>query len=222
MFCLFRFGLFWFGFVVVVVVVVVCLGFFCLFVCLFCFVVACLFVCLFVCLLPLPTLPLPYLLKWDCLPCITVMSHQKTVSTTTTTTKWLSTNPITSTAYFNISGSTENFASDRSQKFSSLWPCDLKTPWPCDPVTLKPRDLVTMWPCMKVRVIKLISKCTVRPCEISHDGGQKTTSKSGLALNGILYYGKTVTARSGESWLLTLQWCPNGQPDSGIERQIDR
>ena len=29
----------------------------------------------------------------------------------------------------------------------------------------------------------------------------KTTSKSGLALNGIFYYGKPRTARSGGSWL---------------------
>ena len=29
----------------------------------------------------------------------------------------------------------------------------------------------------------------------------KTTSKSGLALNGIHYYGKSRTARSGGSWL---------------------
>ena len=35
------------------------------------------------------------------------------------------------------------------------------------------------------------------------DGGnaEKTTSKSGLALNGISYYGKPRTARSGGSWL---------------------
>ena len=29
----------------------------------------------------------------------------------------------------------------------------------------------------------------------------KTTSKSGLALNGIYYYGKPRTARSGGSWM---------------------
>ena len=29
----------------------------------------------------------------------------------------------------------------------------------------------------------------------------KTTSKSGLALNGIAYYGKLRTAKSGGSWL---------------------
>ena len=29
----------------------------------------------------------------------------------------------------------------------------------------------------------------------------KTTSKTGLALNGIAYYGKLRTARSGGSWL---------------------
>ena len=49
----------------------------------------------------------------------------------------------------------------------------------------------------------------------------KTTSKSGLALNGISYYGKLRTARSGGSWLRKLQWCPNGQPDYGTDRQID-
>ena len=31
--------------------------------------------------------------------------------------------------------------------------------------------------------------------------GGKTTSKSGLALNGIPYYGKPRTVRSGGSWL---------------------
>ena len=30
---------------------------------------------------------------------------------------------------------------------------------------------------------------------------EKTTSKSGLALNGISYYGKLRTAKSGGSWL---------------------
>ena len=30
---------------------------------------------------------------------------------------------------------------------------------------------------------------------------EKTTSKSGLALNGIPYYGKPRTARSGGKWL---------------------
>ena len=49
-----------------------------------------------------------------------------------------------------------------------------------------------------------------------HDG--KTTSKSGMALNGIYYYGKPRTARSGGSWLKSLQWCPNGQPDYGIDK----
>ena len=44
----------------------------------------------------------------------------------------------------------------------------------------------------------------------------KTTSKSGLALNGISYCGKLRTARSGGSWLSNLQWCPNGRPDYGI------
>ena len=46
----------------------------------------------------------------------------------------------------------------------------------------------------------------------------KTTSKSGLALNGIYFYGKLRTARSGGSWLQNLQWCPNGQPDYGIDQ----
>ena len=46
----------------------------------------------------------------------------------------------------------------------------------------------------------------------------RKTSKSGLALNGISYYGKPRTARSGGSWLKNLQWCPNGQPDYGIEK----
>ena len=48
----------------------------------------------------------------------------------------------------------------------------------------------------------------------------KTASESGLALNGISYYGKPRTARSGESWLYNLQWCPNGQPDYGIDKKI--
>ena len=47
----------------------------------------------------------------------------------------------------------------------------------------------------------------------------KTASKSGLALNGISYYGKPRTARSGGSWLYNLQWCPNGQPDYGIDKK---
>ena len=46
----------------------------------------------------------------------------------------------------------------------------------------------------------------------------KTTSKSGLALNGIYYYGKPRTVRRGGSWLYTLQWCPNSQPDYGIDK----
>ena len=46
----------------------------------------------------------------------------------------------------------------------------------------------------------------------------KTTSKSGLALNGIYYYGKPRTPRSGGSWLQNLQWCPNGQSDYGIDK----
>ena len=45
----------------------------------------------------------------------------------------------------------------------------------------------------------------------------KTTSESGLALNGISYYGKPRTARSGGSWLYNLQWCPNGQRDYRID-----
>ena len=52
--------------------------------------------------------------------------------------------------------------------------------------------------------------------ERGNDG--KTTSKSGLALNKIHYYGKPKTARSGGSWLQNLQWCPNGQPDYGIDK----
>ena len=32
-------------------------------------------------------------------------------------------------------------------------------------------------------------------------------------------YGKLRTARSGGSWLKNLQWCPNGQPDYGIDRE---
>ena len=46
----------------------------------------------------------------------------------------------------------------------------------------------------------------------------KTTSKSGLALNGTSCYGKLRTVRSGGSWLQNLQWCPNGQPDYGIDK----
>ena len=46
----------------------------------------------------------------------------------------------------------------------------------------------------------------------------KTTSKSGLALNGTSYYRKLRTARSGGSWLQNLEWCPNGQPDYGIDK----
>ena len=45
-----------------------------------------------------------------------------------------------------------------------------------------------------------------------------TTPESGLALNGISYYGKLRTARSGVSWLYNLQWYPNGQPDYGIDK----
>ena len=37
-------------------------------------------------------------------------------------------------------------------------------------------------------------------------------------MNGIYYYGKSRTARSGGSWLQNLQWCPNGQPDYGIDK----
>ena len=46
----------------------------------------------------------------------------------------------------------------------------------------------------------------------------KATSMSGLALNGIYYCGKPRTARSGGSWLQNLQWCPDGQPDHGIDK----
>ena len=46
----------------------------------------------------------------------------------------------------------------------------------------------------------------------------KTTSKSGLAFNGTSHYGKLRTERSGGSWLQNLQWCPNGQPDYGIDK----
>ena len=52
--------------------------------------------------------------------------------------------------------------------------------------------------------------------ETDRGNDRKTTSKSALALNGISYYGKLRTARSGGSWLKNLQWCPNGQPDYGI------
>ena len=45
----------------------------------------------------------------------------------------------------------------------------------------------------------------------------KTTSKSGLALNGIYYCEKLRKARSGGSWLQNVQWCPNGQPDYGTD-----
>ena len=41
--------------------------------------------------------------------------------------------------------------------------------------------------------------------EADRGNDRKTTSKSGLALNGISYYGKLRTARSGGSWLLNLQ-----------------
>ena len=37
--------------------------------------------------------------------------------------------------------------------------------------------------------------------EAARGNDRKTTSKSGLALNGISYYGKPRTARSGGSWL---------------------
>ena len=46
----------------------------------------------------------------------------------------------------------------------------------------------------------------------------KTTSKSGLALNGTYNYGKPRTSRSGQSWLYNLQWCSNGQPDYRIDK----
>ena len=57
---------------------------------------------------------------------------------------------------------------------------------------------------------------TKEEADRGNDG--KTTSKNGLALHGISYYGKLRTARSGESWLKNLQWCPNGQPDYGIDK----
>ena len=44
----------------------------------------------------------------------------------------------------------------------------------------------------------------------------KTTSKSGLASNGISYCGKPRTARSEGSWLQNLQWCCKSQPDYGL------
>ena len=37
-------------------------------------------------------------------------------------------------------------------------------------------------------------------------------------MNGISYYGKHRTARSGGSWLYNLQWCPNGQIDYRIDK----
>ena len=37
--------------------------------------------------------------------------------------------------------------------------------------------------------------------EADRGNNGKATSKSGLALNGISYYGKPRTARSGRSWL---------------------
>ena len=37
--------------------------------------------------------------------------------------------------------------------------------------------------------------------EADRENDGKTTSKSALALNGIYYYGKPRTARSGGSWL---------------------
>ena len=43
--------------------------------------------------------------------------------------------------------------------------------------------------------------------DTGNDG--KTTSKSGLGLNGLYFYGKPRTARSGGSWLKNLPWCPN-------------
>ena len=54
--------------------------------------------------------------------------------------------------------------------------------------------------------------------EVDRGNDGKTTSKSGQALHGIPYYRKLRTARSGGSWLYNLQWCPNGQPDYGIDR----
>ena len=46
--------------------------------------------------------------------------------------------------------------------------------------------------------------------EVDRGNDGKTTSKSGLTLNGISYYGKPRTAGSGGSWLQNLQWCPDG------------
>ena len=48
-----------------------------------------------------------------------------------------------------------------------------------------------------------------------HRGGH---SPSDARMNGISYYGKLRTARSGGSWLYVLQWCPNGQPDYWIDK----
>ena len=53
--------------------------------------------------------------------------------------------------------------------------------------------------------------------EADRGNDRKTTSKSGRALNGIYYYRKLRTARSGGSWLKNLQWYPNGQPDYRID-----
>ena len=57
---------------------------------------------------------------------------------------------------------------------------------------------------------------TIEEAERRNDG--KTTSKSGLALNGTSCYGKLRTSRSGGSWLKNLLWCSNGQPDYGIDK----
>ena len=56
--------------------------------------------------------------------------------------------------------------------------------------------------------------------EADRGNDRKITSKSGLALNGISYYGKPRISRSGGSWLENLQWCPNGQPDNGTDKKV--
>ena len=63
------------------------------------------------------------------------------------------------------------------------------------------------------------------PPRLSYRGETKRQTeemkpKSGLALNGISYYGKPRTARSGGSCCKNLQWCPRGQPDYGIDKKM--
>ena len=53
--------------------------------------------------------------------------------------------------------------------------------------------------CSARLTLALVWNLGVLVCGIQHDG--KTTSKSGLALNGISYYEKLRTVRSGGSWL---------------------